>query len=370
MVESPILLGHDDVVRLVSMRDAITAIEDACKEQHGGGVVMGERQNLRFPGGWIRLMPAAMTHSGGFGYKEFHLVVMEAAAALGGDVAALARPTLGAADGAPVLSEADGGRAGEGRAHVRYTMHLFDCSDGRRLASMDANYLTVLRTGAAAAVATDRLAPPGASDLAVIGSGAEARSQLEAALAVRPITTARVYGRDRERRARFASDMSERFGLDIRPVTSPQEAVSGAHIVVAATLTDGTPALCGEWLEPGQHVTSIGSTMPTQREIDAEVWRRADCVVVDTLGLLAESGDALAANEAAAVDLGRVRELSELVVSDLPGRAADGDITLYKSVGTALQDIAVAELAYRRATATGVGLQVADLNSVKTVRPN
>lgn len=337
VTDAPLLLSHADVVELVTMKDAIAAVERSCKEEHDGGVIVGERQNLRFPGGWIRLMPAAMTRSGVFGFKEFHLVASD-----------------------------DGKR----EAHVRYTTHLFDLASGRHLASLDANYLTELRTGAAAAVGTDLLAPPDAKDAAVIGSGGEARSQLEALLAVRPIETVRVYSRNEERRERFAGEMSTRFSVDVVTVTSPQTAVDGADVVVVATLTDGVPALEGDWLERGQHVTSIGSTMPSQRELDVEVWRRADSIVVDTLGLFSESGDALAASEAQTLPMDRVRSLSELVASGSSGRTSDEEITLYKSVGTSIQDVAVAELVFRRAVSSGVGFRITDVNSVKTVVPN
>ncbi|MHB1987978.1 MAG: ornithine cyclodeaminase family protein [Acidimicrobiales bacterium] len=338
MVDEVLCLSQEDVIQAVPMADAIEAIELACKEQSNGGVIVGERQNLRFPGGWIRLMPAAMIGSGVFGYKEFHLVAP-------GD---------------------DGSR----QAEVRYAVHLFDASNGRPLAVVDANFLTALRTGAASGVATARLATAGATELAVIGSGAEARAQAQAVLAVRPVTIARVFGRDRARRERFAEEMSARLEVGFEPVASAQEAIRGAGIVVVATLTDGEPALCGEWLEAGQHVTSIGSTMPSQREIDVEVWRRANCTILDTLQLLTESGDGIAAVAEGAVDKDRVGELSDLVVGRVPGRTSKDEITLYKSVGTGMQDLAVAELAYRRANEQGIGLKVPQPRSVKLIKPN
>jgi len=331
-------LCHDDIVEVVSMADAIDAIEQASKEQASGDVIVGERQNLRFPGGWIRLMPAAMAASRVFGYKQFHLATIEGAASP--------------------------------EAHVRYTINLFDMDSGEPLCAMDANHLTALRTGAAAGVATARLASPEAHELALIGSGAEARTQAEAVAAVRSISRARVYGRDRDRRRRFASEMAERLGFEIEPVDGPERAIAGADIVVAATLTDGVPALLGRWLEVGQHVTSIGSTMPTQREIDAEVWRRATCIVVDTRGLLTESGDGIAAVEAGAIDESGIVELTELVAGQATGRLSPDDITLYKSVGTGMQDLAVAYLAYRRARELGAGREVPDHRSTKSVKPN
>jgi alanine dehydrogenase len=331
-------LAHDDVVRAVPMTDAIDAIALGCKIADEDGIVIGERQNLRFPGGWIRLMPAAMPQAGVFGYKEFHLV-----------------------------TDRD---HHEPRALVRYFIHLFDISDGRPLAVIDANHLTALRTGAAAAVATTRMARSGSSTVAVIGSGGEARSQIEGALAVLPVSAVRVFSRTAERREGFAVELADRTGVDVVAVEDPQTAIRGAHVVIVATLTDGEPALWGEWLEPGQHVSSIGSTMPEQREIDPEVWRRAAHTVVDTRQALIESGDAIHAARANAIDEGRIGDLIDLVVGRHPGRTSEDEITLYKSVGTGMQDLVVAELAYRRAKEMGVGTWQASPHLLKYIKPN
>ncbi len=331
-------LAHADVVAAVRMVDAIDAVALGCKMSEAGNLVVGERQNLRFTGGWIRLMPAAMLQSGVFGYKEFHLI----------------------AD-----AEHD-----EPRARVRYFVHLFDLTDGRPLAVVDANYLTALRTGAAAAVATARMAAPESSTLAVIGSGGEARTQVEGALAVLPITSIRVFSPRAESRERFATELADRFGIEVLPVADPRTAVRGADVVIAATLTDGQPALEGAWLEPGQHVASIGSTMPEQREIDPEVWRRATQTVVDTRQVLVESGDALVAAAEHAIDEGSVGDLVDLVVGRVSGRTSRDEITLYKSVGTGMQDLVVAELAYRRAKEKGIGTWQIKPHLLKYIKPN
>jgi ornithine cyclodeaminase/alanine dehydrogenase len=335
-------LTSHEVERALTMAGAISAIEQACKEQIAGDVIVGQRQNLWFPGGWIRLMPAAMIASRIMGYKQFHLVT--------------------------VSDPGDENASPE--AHVRYSITLFDMDSGAPLCAMDANHLTALRTGAAAGLATDRLARQDATHLAIIGSGAEARAQVEAVAAVRTIASARVFGRNADRRFRFAEEMGARLDIEIAPADSAQEAVEGADIVIVATLTDGECALEGRWLERGQHVTSIGSTMPTQREIDPEVWQRATCTVVDTRSALTESGDAIAARDAGAMDEGSIVELSELVSGQAIGRTGPADLTLYKSVGTGLQDIAVAVAAYRHACDLGLGDEIADYRSVKSIKPN
>lgn len=331
-------LGHDDVVAAVKMNDAIEAVALGCKMSSAGDIVVGERQNLRFPGGWIRLMPAAMVPSGVFGYKEFHLVT---------DV-----------------------HHHEPRARVRYFVHLFDLTDGRPLAVIDANYLTALRTGAAAAVATGRMARPESATLAVIGSGGEARTQVDGAMAVLPLTSIRVFSRSAERRERFVTELADQLGIEVRAVSDPETAIRGADTVVVATLTDGEPALRGEWLVPGQHVASIGSTMPQQREIDPEVWRRAAHTVVDTRQALVESGDAIEATREQAIREDRIADLVDLVTGAVPGRTQENDVTLYKSVGTGMQDLVVAELAYRRAKEWGIGAWQPAPHLVKYIKPN
>jgi alanine dehydrogenase len=335
----PLVLDEAEVRQALGMADAVAAIEAACREQAAGQALTADRVNLRVPNGWLRLMPAALLGSNVLGYKEFHLT-----------------RTVEAPDQL---------------AHVRYAFHLFDYARGHCLAMIDANYLTATRTGAAAGVAARYLAPEDAAVVGLIGSGAEARTQLEAMCAVRPIRRAIVYSRSAERRERFAREMGAQLGLEIVAVPEPQQASAAADILVAATNTAGTgPALFGSWLRRGSHVSSIGSTLPTQREIDPAVWAFADRIVLDTRRVLEESGDALAAREARAIDEARIAELPEVVMGTAAGRTSAEQTTLYKSVGTALQDVAVAYWAYERARARGLGRALPDYQSVKEVEPN
>jgi ornithine cyclodeaminase/alanine dehydrogenase len=205
----------------------------------------------------------------------------------------------------------------------------------------------------------------------VIGSGAEARSQLEAVAAVRPVEQVTVYSRSPERRERFAREMSALLGCAVAHVDQPERTIAAADILIVATNTGGAgPALFGRWLRPGLHVVSIGSTLPSQREIDPEVWSAADRIVVDTRRLLSESGDGIAAVEAGAVTPEAVIELQDVVAGKASGRGSAAETTLYKSVGTALQDVAVAHRAYQAARARGLGRELPDFESVKEVEPN
>jgi ornithine cyclodeaminase/alanine dehydrogenase len=334
-----LLLSHEEVRRCVSMPDAVEAIESMCQAQAAGSALLADRVNLKLPNGWMRLMPGALVASGVLGYKEFHLT-----------------------------------RIAEATAHVRYAYHLFDYESGELIAMMDADYLTFVRTAAASGAAIKRLAREDAAALGIIGSGAEARSHLEAAAAVRTIRSAKVFSRDPARRERFASEMSRQLGIDITPVDRPERAIEGADILLVATNTAGTgPALAAHSLKSakkGLHINSIGSTLPTQRELEPGVFSFAERIVLDSRRVLTESGDGIAATQAGTLDAAKVAELHEVVSGRAPGRASAAENTLYKSIGTGLQDVAVAHAVYRQALARGLGRRVEAFQSVKSVEPN
>ncbi len=335
-----LLLSHEDVRQCVGMSDAVAAIESMCQAQAAGTALAADRVNLRLPNGWMRLMPGALVASGVLGYKEFHLT-----------------------------------RIAEATAHVRYAYHLFDYHSGELLAMMDADYLTFVRTAAASGAAIKRMAREEATALGIIGSGAEARSHLEAAAAVRSVRGAKVFSRDPARRQRFADEMSRQLRIDVTPVDRPEKAIEGADILLVATNTAGTgPALAAQSLassaRKGLHINSIGSTLPAQRELEPGVWSFADRIVLDSRRLLTESGDGIAATQAGTIDTAKVSELHEVVAGGARGRASAAETTLYKSIGTGLQDVAVAHAAYRQALTRGLGRRIEGFQSVKSVEPN
>jgi ornithine cyclodeaminase/alanine dehydrogenase-like protein (mu-crystallin family) len=321
-----LVLDEAQVRRVLDMPDAITAMEALCREEAAGQTLSAERIHLRLPRGFLRVLPGVLTQSGVMGYKAFHT---------------------------------------NGRG-VRYAIHLFDFESGAPLAMMDANYVTAVRTGAMAAVALKYLSPTDATRVGIIGSGAEARTELAALMAVRPgMRSGRVFSPRPERRQAFAREMSGTYSLELTAVERPQQAIEGAEILLVATGTRGAVALEGGWLHSGLHINSIGSTAPEQREIDPEVWRRADRIALDTHRLLHESGDALAADDAGALDRSKIVELNQIVAGQAPGRASPGQTTLYKSVGTGLQDIAAASRIYQRAREQGVGSEIRDFQTAK-----
>jgi alanine dehydrogenase len=213
------------------------------------------------------------------------------------------------------------------------TILLFEPETGEPLVTMDGRLITEVRTAAVSAVATDHLARGGASVLAIIGSGVQARSHLEALRLVREFREVRVWS------PRRAAAFAEEHGVDA--AASAEEAVRGADVVVTAT-TSPTPVLSGEWLSPGAHINAVGAPRPDWRELDDEVLRRAKVYVDSREAAMKESGDVIAAREVLA-------EIGEVVSGAEQGRRSLEEVTLFKSVGLAVEDVATAELVYRNA---------------------
>ena len=237
----------------------------------------------------------------------------------------------------------------------RYGAHflflLYRAADAEPLAIIEANRLGQIRTGAASGLATRFMAREDTSTLAIIGSGFQARTQLEAMLAVRKIAETRVWSRDAAKRAAFASEMGERFGRTVQAVETAEQAVRGADIVVTATFAK-EPVLAAEWVEPGAHVNAMGSNQATRREIPAELARGADAIAVDSIEQARmESGDLLMAFDEA--DWQRVVELRDVVSGRMKTRTTKQQITLFKSNGLAVEDVIAAGFVYERALAAG-----------------
>ena len=210
---------------------------------------------------------------------------------------------------------------------------LFRPETGEPLATIDGRLITEMRTAAVSAVATRLLARPDASVLALIGSGVQARSHLEALRLVRDLREVRVWS------PRNARAFAERHG--VRAAASAEEAVRGADVVVVATSSE-TPVLQGAWLAPGAHVNAVGAPRPTWRELDDDVLSRSRLYVESREAATRESGDVIAA--------GRVfAEIGEVVAGAQPGRQSESEITVFKSVGVAIEDVATADFVYRKA---------------------
>jgi alanine dehydrogenase len=244
---------------------------------------------------------------------------------------------------------------------VRFAVLLSSAEDGALLAIVEADWLGQVRTGAASGVATRHMARADASTVGLIGTGGQARTQLLAMCAVRPVRRVLVYGRDERRRASFSEEMSALARVEVAPVPSAEEAVRAADIVITAT-TAREPVLRGAWLRPGAHVNAMGSNWRNRREVDDETLKRSAIVAVDALDQARiEAGDLVIPADAGRFDFARAIELGHIVAGSVAGRDDLTQITLFKSLGLALEDVAVAGLVYTRARERGLGEELSFL---------
>jgi ornithine cyclodeaminase/alanine dehydrogenase len=326
-----LILNAQDVESLCRMRSMIDVIERGLREEALGRAVVPPRLNLPTASGFFRVMPAVMNDSGLMGYKVFH---------------------------------------GSMKAGVRYLIAVYAQEGERLLALMDAHYLTAARTGATTGIATRLLANPGAQTVAVIGSGLEARTNLQAVCAVRPIRQVTVFSPNPEHRKRFAARMEPELGVEIRVVDSAEHCVREADIVVVATNSFGRPdpiAYRGAWMEPGVLVDAIGSTSTFLREIDTDTFQRAEWIVVDSkVQVEEESGDVKAALSEDKYDRAKVVELKDVLAGKAQGRTGAEQMVLFKSVGTAVQDVMAGFVVYEEAVRQGRGQDIGEFLDLKT----
>jgi ornithine cyclodeaminase/alanine dehydrogenase-like protein (mu-crystallin family) len=222
-------------------------------------------------------------------------------------------------------------------------------------ALIEADALGQLRTGAASGVATKYLANAGARTLGIVGTGYQARTQLEAVAAVRRLERVRAFGRDPERREKFCREMSERIGISVQPASSGEEAITDADIIITATPATKV-VLVGTWLAPGMHINAMGANWAQKRELDAAAVSRATKIVVDSVEQARmEAGDLILAFGEDESRWSAVQELSDIVAGKRPGRNKADEITLFKSNGIATWDLAAAIRVYEMAIAQGRG---------------
>ncbi|HYK87477.1 MAG TPA: ornithine cyclodeaminase family protein [Acidobacteriota bacterium] len=309
-----ILLRESDVKKLATMQMALDAVEQAFRLQGAQRADNAPRRRCRLDKGMLHVMSASLPSLGLAGLKSYTSV------------------------------------PGRVRFHV-----LLYGADGSLAAIIEADLLGQMRTGAASGVATRYMARPNASRLGIYGTGWQARSQIQAVCAVRPIKTVVAWSRNPENRETFCKEMTQTLGIGVYPGFSPEEAAKGMDIVVTAT-TSKEPVLKGEWLSKGTHVNAVGSNSLSRQEIDVETVRRCACVVVDsTEQSLLESGDLARASQAGAFYWEDARELGMVVMGEFPGREDDAEITLFKSNGIALEDVAFAGKIYEAAMKSGLG---------------
>jgi thiomorpholine-carboxylate dehydrogenase len=291
-------LDEGKVRRFLKMADLIPAMERALSELSGGRAIQPLRTVIPIAehGGFLGVMPAYVAGALGAKLVTFY--------------------------------------PNNRDVHTHHaTVILFRPDTGEPLVSMDGRLITEMRTAAASAVATKALARPGAGILAILGSGVQAKSHLEALRLVRPLREVRVWS------PRNAPAFAARFG--VRATASAEEAVRGADVVVVAT-TSKTPVLRGAWLSAGAHVNAVGASRPDWRELDDDVLARSKVFVDSREACSRESGDVIAGGKITA-------EIGEVVSGAAPGRTSAEEITLFKSVGVAVEDVVSADLVHRAA---------------------
>jgi ornithine cyclodeaminase/alanine dehydrogenase len=246
------------------------------------------------------------------------------------------------------------------RNGAHFHLVLFDGKTGAVLCLMQADYLGQVRTGAASGVATQHMARPDATEVGLFGSGKQARTQLQAICKVRRVRQVHVYSPNEQRRQQFAREMSEICQTEVVPTSHPEVAAEKKDIVITAT-TSREPVLNGNWLAQGAHINAIGSNFLGKAELDVAAIRRSAAVVVDSKDQARlEAGDFQQALEEGSLHWSNVRELGEVVIGRYTARKRPQDITLFKSLGIAVEDVAVAARVFAKARAEGVGTVIAD----------
>jgi ornithine cyclodeaminase/alanine dehydrogenase-like protein (mu-crystallin family) len=236
---------------------------------------------------------------------------------------------------------------------------LFEPDRGRILAIIDATAITAIRTAAVSGLATRVLAREDAGDLAILGSSVQARTHLEAMLLARRIRRVRVASRRFENARRFAARESRRHGIEVEPVERARDAVAGADIICTVT-SSKEPVLLGNWISAGAHINAVGSSIPGARELDTAAVVGSRLYVDRRESALGEAGDLLGPIREGAIGENHIRgELGEVLLGRIPGRESPEDVTLFESLGLAVEDLAAAHAVYLRATAEGAGHSVA-----------
>lgn len=313
-----LFLTESEVERIVIMPDAMRLVEDALRELGQAKAINRPRQRVRAPNGILHVMPAGLPTRGYLGFKYYSAF----------------------------------------RPKARFWFHLLDANNGDLLAVMQADRLGQQRTGAASGVATKFLARTDAATVGIIGTGWQAESQLQAVCVARSIRVARCYSRDAEHRNAFAKKMSEQLGVDVRAVDSAEAAVRDADVVIAVT-NSGEPVVRGQWLQPGAHVNAAGANRLKARELDDEVIRRCSFICVDSIEQAKiEAGDFYAPIESGALTWDRVQELGDVIARRVSGRTNRNDVTLFKSLGIAVEDVALGAWVYEQARAQKIGREI------------
>jgi ornithine cyclodeaminase/alanine dehydrogenase-like protein (mu-crystallin family) len=313
-----LFLSESDVRELLPMERALERVEASFLAQSMGQAINRPRKRILLPSTSLHYMAAALPAEKWLGMKIYTVT----------------------------------------RADFRFGVLLMDAESGELKAVIQADHLGRIRTGAASGIAAKYLARANASRVGLIGTGRQARTQLEAVTKVRQVSSAKVFGRDEIKRQDFCREMETCLGIQVEPASSAEEAVRFGEVIVTAT-TALEPVVLGAWLQPGTHVNAIGANMANRRELDESALARASLIAVDSMEQAQEEAGDLIQGFA---KLGRgwegVVELSSVVSGSGPRRRSQDEITIFKSSGIALWDVAVAAYVYQRALEKGKGKEL------------
>ena len=313
-----LLLTEEDVRQILTMEMALDAVEEGLRKLALDEAMNVPRARTQTDHAMLHVMSAAAKSLGVMGYKAY----------------------------------------ATSRKGLHFHVGLFDGRTGSLLCLMQAAYLGEMRTGAASGVATQYMARPDASEVGIFGSGKQARTQLQAVCKVRKIRRVQVYSLTEENRRRFADEMTRVCDTEVEPVPRPEMAAEDKDIIITAT-TSREPVLNGHWIAEGTHINAVGSNFIGKAEIDAVGVRRCESIVVDSKDQARiEAGDFVQALEEGSIHWADVHELGQVIVGRYTGRAHPQDVTLFKSLGIAIEDVAVAARVYTKAQSAGLGKKI------------
>jgi ornithine cyclodeaminase len=320
-----LVLNESDVVRMLTMPKCIEIMSQTLSALARGEATMPLRTVFPIPDGAFAVMPAA-----------------------------LANPSTVGAKLITVLPKNNSSKYDSHQGAVL----LFDTDVGSLLAVMDASTITQIRTAAVSGVATDALAKEDASSLGLIGAGAQGYSHLDAMMAVRPIKTVKVWSRNGASAEKLAKVARDKYNVDARAVATGKDASTGMDIICTATASND-PVLLGEWLSPGAHINAVGASQNHAREIDSASVVRSRLYVDRRESALKEPGDIVTPIKNGEITPDHiVGEVGDVLIGKAPGRTNDQEITLFKSLGLAIEDLASAHFLYAEAKRQGAGTEV------------
>ena len=313
-----LFLGEEEVKQLLTMNDAVKVLEETFRQQGIGNIINHPRYRIRTEKSMLHYLAGAVPHMKVMGYKAY--------------------------------TSYKGG--------VKFRVFLHSIETGELISIMDGNFMGMIRTGATTGVATKYMARGDSSWVGIFGTGFQAGGQLMGVAAVRRLKTIKAFSRNVERRKSFCSEMERLLEIETIPAENPEDVIKGTDIVITST-TSVEPVFKGELIENGVHINAIGGNFLFKREIDETLIRKSNLIVVESIEQSkVEAGEFLPSIEKGRLQWEQIHELGEVVVGKVKGRIKDEDITLFKSLGIALEDIAVAAHIYEQAKNKGIGEEI------------